>query len=343
MRNPALVLALAACSALPSLASAQPVFEERDGYVVMEVESVPIPSGHEWVQERELSGATGGAYYRFGGNSICSGPARSPLRYRFRITTEATYRLHLRAAKILHCVMGHPEASGACSESDRTCTSLGRPTGGRCASSDQCVRSDISNDAFVHIEDASGRYIPFDGQPARTFDAGAGTGEPVKLYGGSPDAWAFTGTRSLDIAGAKYDAHWSLPPGEYELVLEGRSRDFRIDRIVFFDTERGEIRGADALAETRASAMPSESDAGTMMSEPDAGAIMPGVDAGTPLAPADAEPPTTSDAGRAADGGSRPDLMMSGGCAVGGPSAPPAGLVIAALGVLMALRRRRRG
>lgn len=221
-----------------------PPFGEIDGYIVMEIESVAIASGQQWQSEADLAGYTGDAFYRFVGNGICNGPARSPLVYEFRVGRAATYQLHLRAAKLLHCVAGAPEGNGHCSESDRTCTSLGEPVGGRCPGSGQCVRTDISNDAFVSMWSGTD-YVAFDDQPGGT------VGDPIKLFGGAPNAWAWTGSRALDTAGRKWDARWTLAPGDYRLVIEGRSREFRLDRMILFDVATGSLDGAVQRPETR--------------------------------------------------------------------------------------------
>ncbi len=218
---------------------------DEDGYVVMEMESVAIPSGHEWDAETALSEFTGSSYYRFTGNGICSGPAGSPLRYEFEIGEAARYELRLRAAKIAHCVAGQALGNGNCSEDDRTCTSLGEPVNGSCGSPDECIRTDISNDAFVHIEDAGGAYVAFVDQP------GGSLGNPIKLFGGQANAWSWTGKSALDTNGKKWDAHWDLGAGRYTLVIQGRSQSFRIDRILFFDADTGSTSGAVDRPETR--------------------------------------------------------------------------------------------
>ena len=87
---------------LSSTAYAQPMFEDRDGYIVMEMESVPLDSASEWVEQSELADARG-SYYTFNGNGICNGPANSPIRYPFRVNAGDVYELrpvsytHLRA------------------------------------------------------------------------------------------------------------------------------------------------------------------------------------------------------------------------------------------------------
>ena len=75
---------------------------DDEGYVVMEMESVSIPDGYEWVEQTELADYTGTGYYRFVGNSICNGPAGNPLRYQIEIREGARSELRLRAAKIAH-------------------------------------------------------------------------------------------------------------------------------------------------------------------------------------------------------------------------------------------------
>jgi hypothetical protein len=227
----------------PSGVSAMFVADD-EGYVVMEMESVSIPSGSEWVTQTELPDYTGSGYYRFVGNSICNGPAGSPLRYEIEIRESARYELRLRAAKIAHCVVGAPQGNGSCTEHDRTCTSLGEPSGGSCGDPNQCIRTDISNDAFVHFEDAAGDYVAFVNQPNGSI------GDPIKLFGGSVNSWGWTGKRALDING-KWDAHWDLAPGVYTLVIQGRSQAFRIDRMLLFDSETGSTSGAVDRAETR--------------------------------------------------------------------------------------------
>ena len=210
----------------------------------MEMESVDIPTDHEWITETELADFTGSGYYRFTGNGICNGPANSPLRYTFSIGTDARYELRLRAARIAHCVAGEAQGNGTCVE-DNECTSLGEPGPGGCGA-EECLRTDISNDAFVHIEDLDGNYIAFVDQPSGTI------GDGIKLFGGGTNAWNWTGRNALDPPGPKFAAHWDLAPGNYALIIEGRSQAFRIDRILLFDEENGTTNGAEDRPETLA-------------------------------------------------------------------------------------------
>ncbi|MEL6760128.1 MAG: hypothetical protein AAFP04_06960 [Myxococcota bacterium] len=230
-------------------------FLEKDGYVVMEMESVSLPrGGSNWSFEDGLSGFTGDGYYQFRGNSICNGPADSPLEFSFTITQEARYELRLRAAKLTHCVAWkkpeeHQEdtETTGCNHTAGTCDSLAAPDGNTCPDpTQQCFRQDISNDAFVQILDSDGNYVEFFEQPAKS------VGKGVKLFGGNASAWNWTGKNALDPEGSdkKKAAHWDLRPGDYVLVIEGRSQEFRIDRVVMFDADEGSTRGAVDYPET---------------------------------------------------------------------------------------------
>ncbi|MEM6732987.1 MAG: hypothetical protein AAF658_15630, partial [Myxococcota bacterium] len=236
---------------LPPVAATQ--FVENEGYVVMETESVGLTMSLEWDMQADLDGYTGDGYYQFVGNGICNGPANSPLEYTFTIETAGTYELRLRAAKITHCVQwktpgehtDDTETTG-CNHHEGTCNSLAFPTGDVCPDpTQQCRRSDISNDAFVQIRDADETYVPFEDQPANS------VGNGIKLFGGQSNRWAWTGERALDTNGSKWFARWELQPGSYTLVVEGRSQMFRIDRMILFDIDRTSgTNGAVDLPET---------------------------------------------------------------------------------------------
>lgn len=241
--------ALALSIATPALAQVQ--FEEQDGYVVMEMESAQLPADGLWEVNQSLGDYKGTGYTQFKGNSICNGPAKSPLRYSFRVTNGGVYELRMRASRIYHCVTGTPTGNDRhCQEgggAQRGCMSFGEPNGNMCADSSHCVRVDLSNDAFVSIEDAQGNHVGWVGQNDT---------KVTKLFGGGNNAWRWTGQRALDPGGAKRNAHWNLQPGEYTLVVQGRSKDFRVDRMVLFDKDRNQINGAENLPETLATTQP---------------------------------------------------------------------------------------
>lgn len=228
-------------------------FVADNGYVVMEMESANLPDGASWTAGSDLDGFTGSGYYEFTGNGICSGPATSPITFSFTISKAAQYELRLRAAKIRHCVTWKkPEQhtddteTSTCNHSNGTCDSVSTPSGTDCVDpTTQCLRQDISNDAFVHIDDAEGKYVPFLNQPSKT------VGDGIKLFGGSAGAWAWTGDKALDVSGKKWPVLWDLDVGNYTLTIEGRSKLFRIDRIVLFDKATGDVKTALELEETK--------------------------------------------------------------------------------------------
>lgn len=215
-------------------------FVETDGYVVMEMESASLSSTLEWDMRAELTGYTGDGYYQFMGNGICNGPPNSPLEFTFNISAGGRYELRLRAAKFTHCVeWKKPEdhvddtSTSSCDHAHGTCNSVALPSGNDCPDpTTQCRRSDISNDAFVQIRDSNDQYVPFVNQPASSIGSG------IKLFGGNNNQWGWTGKSALDTNDQKWTAHWDLSPGDYTLIIEGRSQMFRIDRMVLFDEGR---------------------------------------------------------------------------------------------------------
>jgi hypothetical protein len=91
-------LAVLAMSGVTQVAS--PIFEERDGRVVMEVESHPPMRG--WAPEREMEGYTGAGYYTWrAGNSYKNG-GNGVLTYVFDIKTAGKYHLRIRNRHDFH-------------------------------------------------------------------------------------------------------------------------------------------------------------------------------------------------------------------------------------------------
>lgn len=80
--------------------AADPVFIEDKGVVVMEAESTDSKLG-KWKKKTDVEGFTGECHIEFTGNKPESGPAESPLTYKFKIAKEGTYSLVIRARKRL--------------------------------------------------------------------------------------------------------------------------------------------------------------------------------------------------------------------------------------------------
>ncbi|MBK1834696.1 hypothetical protein [Roseibacillus ishigakijimensis] len=90
-------------------------------------------------------------------------------------------------------------------------------------------REDLSNDCFVSL--------------SGDFAAGGSAGKeilttPTKMYGGNAEEWGWT--KMLDVNHKKHEAKYLLKKGEtYELIIQGRSKNFNIDRILFVHEDYG--------------------------------------------------------------------------------------------------------
>ncbi|MGJ8696582.1 MAG: hypothetical protein ACSHYF_09710 [Verrucomicrobiaceae bacterium] len=181
-------------------------FNESGGLVVMEMESTPSVRG-QWQEESSLSGFTGSGYLRFLGNTFETGPADSPLEFNFKINQAGLYYLHLHCAKETH--------EG---------------------------RTDVANDCYVRVEgDYTAGPGPHDGHGDNA--SLALLQADTKYFGGATNAWKWEngqdssgGAGNLDPGGHqnKRVAVYDFKAGEtYKLVVSGRSKFFRINRLVF--------------------------------------------------------------------------------------------------------------
>ncbi len=192
-----------------TVASAQ-TYNESGGLVVIEMEDTSSPLGH-WQEQSSLSGHSGDGYLQFLGNSYLNGPAASPLEFTFKINQAGLYYLHLHCAKETHVIEGE-------------------------------TRTDVANDCYVRVE----------GDYTAGPNAGDNHGDnatlslltrDTKYFGGATDKWKWEngqnssgGAGNLDPGGHrnKRVAVYNFKAGEtYKLVISGRSKAFRINRIVF--------------------------------------------------------------------------------------------------------------
>ncbi len=175
-------------------------YHEKDGLVIIEMENTKSPLGR-WKKQSSLTGHTGSGYLQFLGNTYISGDADSPLEYRFKINKGGLYHLHFRCAKEMHD-----------------------------------DRDDVANDAYVRVE---GDFEAGPGPYARHKDNAslALLKRDTKYYGGAIDSWKWeNGDANLDPGGKsnKRVALYKFKAGNtYKLVVSGRSKFFRIDRIIF--------------------------------------------------------------------------------------------------------------
>lgn len=185
--------------------SALPIFDEKDGLVIMEIEETDSPLDL-WQLKTELAGYTGAGYLEFTGNGYELGPVKSPLEFHFRINQGGVYLLDLHCAK--KTVDG---------------------------------RTDWANDCYVRVvgefTSAPGPHdIPGGNASLKMLKT------DMKFFGGAPDAWEWatgdwgqTGGR-LDPGGKmnKRKTIYHFESGKtYTLVVSGRSKEFRVDRLMF--------------------------------------------------------------------------------------------------------------
>ncbi|MEM0964930.1 MAG: DUF5060 domain-containing protein [Verrucomicrobiota bacterium] len=189
---------------LASVLEGTQIHNESGGLVVIEMENTPSDYGL-WVLENEgLEGTTGEGFLRFTGNRELGGEKNSPLEYRFRINKPRLYYLVLHCAKETFVIDGE-------------------------------TRTDVAND----------RYVRVDGD----YDSGPNAGDKhkddarlkylqsdYKFFGGDPDAYEWAWGHRLDLGKHrnKRVAIYDFKAGEdYTLTIHGRSKEFRINRILF--------------------------------------------------------------------------------------------------------------
>lgn len=184
-------------------------YQESGGLVVMEMENTSSSLGL-WEEQSSLSGYSGDGYLRFLGNTFETGPATSPQEFNFTINQAGLYYLHLHCAKETH--------DG---------------------------RTDVANDCYVRVE---GDYNAGPGPHAGHGDNASLSllQNDTKYFGGTSNNWKWEngqnssgGNGNLDPGGHenKRVAVYDFKAGEtYKLVVSGRSKFFRINRIVFRHT-----------------------------------------------------------------------------------------------------------
>lgn len=186
-------------------------FTEEDGWLVMEAENTS--SDYDlWVKKTDVPEYQGSGHLEFTGNKTTNGPPMSPLAYTFKITNAGTYRLIIRARKRL--------------ETDR---------------------EDISNDGFLRMEG------DFEAGPDPSKHA---TKEELtenqKFFGGNADNWGTAEKYDINNSHKFREAVYQFKAGEtYTLYISGRSKNWNIDRLLFYDTDKYTIRDARNQIKTR--------------------------------------------------------------------------------------------
>ena len=178
-------------------------YTQVNGLVIMEAENTQ--SGFDlWVEETEVSGFTGDSYIEFTGNNAQSGPPKSPLSYTFSINQDGLHHLHLLVARETLTINGE-------------------------------VRTDVANDAYVRLSGdfSAGPNVGNshgDDAPLSTLRS------DTKFFGGDDNNFVWASGNRLDLGGDtnKRVAVYDLKAGQtYTLTLSGRSKFFKVDRIMF--------------------------------------------------------------------------------------------------------------
>ena len=197
-------------------------YEEQNGLVIMEAENT-TSDYDQWILKTDVVGYKGSGHLEFTGNSTTNGPPRSPLTYTFKINQGGMYQLMIRGRK-------------------------------RITPPDE---SDKSNDCYVRVAgdydaspDAGDNHQDDAPKNALTSD--------TKIFGGNENSWGWA--QQLDLGGHN-NKRWPkyiFKAGEtYTLTMSGRSKQFNVDRIIFYrldDYSTNNARSAqDALEETTCS------------------------------------------------------------------------------------------
>ena len=181
------------------------IYEEEDGIVIIEAENRTSDLGEWNIETRTLNNSfTGSGYLEFNGNSVVSGKPNSPIEYQFKINEPGLYELHLRGAR-------------------ETVTLNGEE------------RTDVANDCFVRVEGDYGAGPNVgnehgDDAPLTTLMT------DTKFFGGNDNSFVWADGNRLDLGGErnKRNAIYDFKAGEtYTLIVSGRSKLFKLDRIMF--------------------------------------------------------------------------------------------------------------
>lgn len=179
-------------------------YNQVDGLVIMEAENTATNDLGLWQPKTDVAGFTGASYIEFDGNSALSGPPGSPLTYTFTINQSGLHYLHLRVARETLVLNGE-------------------------------TRTDVANDAYVRLEGDYGAGPNAGNNHADDAPLSALQSD-TKFFGGDDNRFVWASGNRLDLGGEtnKRVAIYDLKAGEtYTFTMSGRSRYFKVDRIVF--------------------------------------------------------------------------------------------------------------
>lgn len=192
-------------------------YEERNGLVVMEIESTPPAAG--WANKASLNGFTGTSYYEWTGPKSNHDPGNGLLQYSIYINTPGTYRFQWHS----YIAVGNNTTE----------------------SNDSWLR-------FPNADDFYGRKnnsIVYPGGTGKSPTPNGSSKEGwFKVYRNTPlGEWTWTSNTSDNDAHRIFVEFDSA--GVYTLQVSGRSIGHAIDRMVLYDTSRVDENTATNLSQ----------------------------------------------------------------------------------------------
>jgi len=189
-----------------------PVFNEVEGVVVIEAEHSKTNFG-QWSGKKAVADFSGEGYLEFGGNKVAGGAVGSPLVYDFKINQAGVYYLHLRCARETQVLKGE-------------------------------TRKDVANDCYVRV---LGDYDagPNPGKNSKDNAPLAVLKSDTKFFGGDHEKFVWASGSRLDLGhkdgpygkGKRTAAYTFKANQTYRLIVSGRSKLFKLDRIGFRQSE----------------------------------------------------------------------------------------------------------
>lgn len=185
-----------------AMVQAQCVFEEKDGLIVIEAEEMDIPS--TWHTKTEKTGYTGSGYITWEGGDNFSKPDVGTITTKFKITKTGIYSFQWRNA-------------------------VGEGTN-TTEFNDSWLKFPDATDFYGQKgNDVNARVYP-KGSGKTPLPEGAGSNGWFKIYTGGTTDWNWKSNTSDNDAHAIYVEF--ATPGEYTMLISGRSELHAIDRIV---------------------------------------------------------------------------------------------------------------
>lgn len=180
---------------------AQCVFEEQNGLLIIEAEDMDLPA--DWHIKTDKAGYTGASYITWEGGDKFSTPGVGIITTKIKITKTGTYRFQWRNA-------------------------VGEGTNTTEFNDSWLKFSDASDFYGQKGNDVNSRVYP-KGSGKTPLPEGAGSNGWFKIYTGGTTDWNWNTNTSDNDAHAIYVDFNS--PGEYTMLISGRSEKHAIDRI----------------------------------------------------------------------------------------------------------------